>query len=182
MFGTLSNFILKIFGWQAINRLESRPGNCIIIVAPHTSLWDFIIGRLSLSAYNLKGKFLIKKKYFRFPFKHLLKWAGGIPVDIEHGSNAAKHAIQIFKDSKDLCLIITPEGTRAYTKHWKKGYYFIAMAAKVPIVMGYVDYREKICCMDNILMPSGDYEKDFKIITDFYRGKVGRHPERFNLS
>ncbi len=157
-------------------------GNCILIVAPHTSLWDFILGRIALSSMNHKGKFLIKKEMFRFPFKHLLTWFGGIPVDRGHGNRVVKPLVEIINKSQKFFLIITPEGTRARTENWKKGYYFIAMAAQVPILLGYIDYTEKVCCISKVLHPSGNYEEDFKIIQDFYRGRKGRHPERFNLS
>lgn len=178
-----SRFILKIFGWKPISQIPKDLGNCIFIVAPHTSFWDFPIGRLSASAYKLNVKFMIKKEYFRFPLKRFLLWLGGIPVDREHGSNVTKHVVDVFKNSKDLCLIITPEGTRKYTKRWKKGYYFIATAAKVPILLCYVDYKEKVCCVSDVVIhPSGNYEEDLKIIEDFYRGRVARHPEKFNLS
>jgi 1-acyl-sn-glycerol-3-phosphate acyltransferase len=179
----LSRFILKLFGWKAVLKLAQPIGNCIFIVAPHTSFWDFPIGRFSASAYKLNVKFMIKKEYFRFPIKHFLLWIGGIPVDREHGSNVAKHVVDIFKDSKDLCLIITPEGTRKFTKHWKRGYYFIATAAEIPIVLCYVDYKEKVCCVSDVkIYPSGNYEEDFKIIEQFYKGRVAKFPENFNLS
>lgn len=176
-------FILRLFGWKPVFLMPEKIGNCIFLVAPHTSFWDFPIGLFSAIAYKLNVKFMIKKEYFHFPFKLLLKWSGGIPVDRAHGSNVTKHVVDIFKNSKDLCLIITPEGTRKYTSNWKKGYYFIATAANIPIVLCYVDYKEKVCCVsDVIIYPSGNYEEDFKIIEKFYKGRVARHPEKFNLS
>ncbi len=180
--GLISTSILKIFGWKALYTVKEPLDSYIIIVAPHTSLWDFIIGRLTMSALNLHGKFMIKKEMFRFPFKHLLTWFGGVPVDRKNGSNVVKPIVDLLKKSHDFGLVITPEGTRKLTTHWKKGYYFIAHAANVPIVLGYVDYKQKICCVADVLHPTGNYEEDFKIIQEFYRGRVGRHPERFNLS
>jgi 1-acyl-sn-glycerol-3-phosphate acyltransferase len=179
----LAQFILGLFGWKAVFQAERPLGNCVMIVAPHTSYWDFVIGRLSLFVGKFNGKFLIKKEYFHFPFRHLLKWFGCMPVDRERGSNAVKHVVDIFKNSNDLSLIITPEGTRSYTAHWKKGYYFIASAAKIPIVLAYVDYKEKVCCVSNVkIYPSGNYEEDLKKIEQFYRGKVAKFPKDFNLS
>jgi len=179
--GFIAQTILKTIGWKMIYSLDEPVDNCIIIVAPHTSLWDFIFGRITLSAMNLHGKFLIKKEMFRFPFKHLLLWFGGILVDRGHGSKVIKPLVEIFHKSHKFCIIITPEGTRARTENWKKGYYVIATAAQVPILLGYIDYSEKVCCISKILHPTGNYEEDFKIIQDYYRGRKGRHPERFNL-
>jgi len=179
----ISRFLLWLFGWKPVLKIPKPIGNCIFLVAPHTSFWDFIIGRLSLSAMKLKGKFLIKKESFHFPLKNLLIWGGGIPVDREHASKVTRHVVDIFKNSENLSLIITPEGTRKYTAHWKKGFYFIALAANIPIVLCYVDYKEKICCVSDVkIYPSGNYEEDFKIIEKFYKGKVAKFPEDFNLS
>ncbi|HOY32169.1 MAG TPA: 1-acyl-sn-glycerol-3-phosphate acyltransferase [Bacteroidales bacterium] len=179
----LSRFILKLFGWKPVYRMPANIGNCILLVAPHTSFWDFPIGRLSAYAYKLKVNFLIKKEYFHFPIRHFLMWIGGIPVDREHGSNVARHVVDVFKNSANLCLVITPEGTRKYTEHWKKGYYFIATAAQIPIVLCYVDYKEKVCCVsDVVIYPGGNYEKDFETIKQFYKGRVAKFPEDFNLS
>ncbi len=178
-----SKFLLGLFGWKPVLMLEKPLGNCILLVAPHTSFWDFIIGRLSLSSLKLNGNFFIKKEYFRFPFKHLFLWIGGLPVDRKKGGNTAKRGVEIFKTAEEFVLIITPEGTRKYTEHWKKGYYFIAMAAKVPIVLCYVDYKEKVCCVSDVkIYPTGNYEEDFKQIQKFYKGRVAKFPKDFNLS
>ncbi|MEI6122039.1 MAG: 1-acyl-sn-glycerol-3-phosphate acyltransferase [Bacteroidota bacterium] len=180
--GFISKSILKVFGWKALYTVKEPLDTYIIIVAPHTSFWDFIIGRLTMSALNLHGKFLIKKEMFKFPVKQLLKWAGGIPVDRGQGSNVIKPVVELLKKSHNFGIVITPEGTRKYTTKWKKGYYFIAHAANVPIALGYVDYAEKVCCVADVLHTTGNYEADFEIIQDFYRDRVARHPERFNLS
>ncbi len=180
--GFISKSILKVAGWKALYTVKEPTDNFIIIVAPHTSSWDFVLGRLTMSALNLHGKFLIKKEWFRFPFGTLLKWFGGVPVDRSKGSNSIKPIVELFNSSHNFCLVITPEGTRKYTKNWKRGYYFIANAAKVPIVLSYIDYKEKVCCISDVLHTSGNYEEDFKIIEDFYRGRTARHPERYNLS
>jgi hypothetical protein len=112
----------------------------------------------------------------------LLRSSGGIPVDRGHGSNVVKPVVEIIKNSKVFHLVITPEGQRKLTKNWKRGYYFIATAANIPIVLGYIDYKEKVCATTQVLYPTGNYEEDFKIIEDYYRGRHARHPERFNLS
>lgn len=173
--------ILKVFGWKSYLSVERPEGNFVLIVAPHTSWIDFIIGRFALSALNLHGKFLIKKEMFKFPFGIFLKLFGGYPVDRMNGSNVVKPIIELFKRKKHYCIIITPEGTRKRTENWKKGYYFIAQSVKVPIYCGYVDYHEKVCNIGKIIIPSGNYEVDFEIIKEFYKGRKGKFPEEFNL-
>jgi len=180
--GFTSRTILKMIGWKAVNTVSDFPDKCIITSAPHTSLWDFVLGRMCMWALDIESNFLIKQEMFRFPFRHLLLWSGGLPVDRKQGSNFVKSVVDIIKSSDKFHLVITPEGTRKLTKNWKRGYYFIAHAANIPIVLGYIDYKEKACAMTQVLYPTGNYEEDLKIIEAFYRGHVAKHPENFNLS
>lgn len=177
---TISKIILKIWGWKVSMAVE-KTQRCILIVAPHTSYFDFVIGKIALSALGLRSRFMIKKEAFRFPLNLVLLPLGGIPVDRNHGNSVAKHMVELIRNSDEICLVITPEGTRRKVRQWKKGYYFLAQAADVPIYLGYVDYSTRICHIGHILEPSGDYEKDFGTIASFYKGKKGRHPERFSL-
>jgi 1-acyl-sn-glycerol-3-phosphate acyltransferase len=179
---TISKVVLWIIGWKAVNLLDVLPDKYIITSAPHTSLWDFVLGRLCLWSLGVKCKVLIKKEMFKFPYTHLLRWSGGVPVDRGHGNKVVKPIVDIIHNSQKFTLLITPEGTRELTQNWKKGYYFIASAANIPIVLGYIDYDEKVCALVKVLQPTGNYEEDFKIMEDFYRGRKARHPERFNLS
>jgi 1-acyl-sn-glycerol-3-phosphate acyltransferase len=180
--GFTSRTILKMIGWKAVNTVKDFPDKCIITSAPHTSFWDFVLGRLCMWALDIESNFLIKQEMFRFPFRHLLLWSGGTPVDRGRGSNLVKPIVDIIKKTDKFHLVITPEGTRKLTKNWKRGYYFIAHAANIPIVLGYIDYKEKVCAMTQVLYPTGHYEEDFKIIETFYRGHVAKNPEWFNLS
>ena len=155
----------------------------IVIMAPHTSMWDFVIGRLGFSVLNVPVRFLIKKEMFRFPFGGLLKALGGIPVDRGKRNNMVDYVIHLFETHDDLVVVITPEGTRKYTEHWKKGFWYIAEKAKLKIVLGFLDYKKKEGGVGNLIItPTPDFNADFKIIQDFYKGKTARHPEKFNLS
>jgi 1-acyl-sn-glycerol-3-phosphate acyltransferase len=179
--GLFARTLLRTFGWKSLFSAPKPEGNFVLIVAPHTSWWDFVVGRFALSAMNLHGRFIIKKEMFKFPFGIFLKLFGGYPVDRMNGSNVVKPIIELFSRKKNYCIIITPEGTRKRTEHWKKGYYFIAHSVKVPIYCGYVDYQEKLCNIGLIVHPSGNYDADFEIIKEFYKGRKGKFPEEFNL-
>ncbi len=151
-------------------------------MAPHTSNWDFVIGRLAFITQGVKVYAMIKKESFFFPLGLVLKMLGGIPVDRSHSQNTVKSVTRHFDDSERFFLIITPEGTRKRVERWKKGFYFIALTAKVPIIMGYLDYGKKEGGLGPVLYPSGDFEADFRVIEDFYRDKQARHPHKFNLT
>jgi 1-acyl-sn-glycerol-3-phosphate acyltransferase len=178
----ISGQILKLFGWKVIGRIPVDVRKCVVIVAPHTSYWDFVWGRLAYWDMGVKVKFLIKKEVFVFPFGGLLKHLGGIPVNRKSGANMVEVISRMFSKYNSLIITITPEGTRKKVTNWKKGFYYIALKAKVPIALGILDYKTKECGIGKILTPTGDLEKDFKMIEDFYRGRTGKHPEKYNLT
>jgi 1-acyl-sn-glycerol-3-phosphate acyltransferase len=177
----LSRFILRLFGWKIHSVIPAGTKKAVIIAAPHTSNLDFFIGRLAYWAMGVKIKFLIKKEAFTFPYGGLLKWSGGIPVDRSRNNRMVDQISQMMIRSESFFIMITPEGTRKPNPQWKKGFYHIAMAAGVPIAIGYLDYGKKEGGIGKMLIPTGNYEEDLKVIKDFYRDKTGRHPERFDL-
>ena len=181
MFGRLSKFILHLLGWHTSGYLPPGINQAVMIVAPHTSTWDFVIGRLTFAGTGPKLRVLIKKEAFIFPLNILLKALGGIPVDRGKKNNMVEHVASFFKKYKSIVVVITPEGTRRLSRHWKKGFYMIALEAKVPIALAFIDYSNKSGGVGHLLYPSGDLEKDMEIIYDFYKDKTGRHPERFHL-
>ena len=151
-------------------------------MAPHTSMWDFVIGRLAWFVLGLKVKFFMKKEIFFFPLGHFIKWLGGIPVDRSKSGRLVDHIATIFGQRDSFYLVITPEGTRSLNKNWKKGFYYISLKANVPIALGYLNYKKKNGGIGTIFNPSDDYAKDLEMIEQFYKGKGARHPEKFNLS
>ena len=181
MLGRISHLILNLFGWHTSGTLPPGIDNAVMIVAPHTSAWDFVIGRLTFYGTGPKLRVLIKKEAFFFPLGFLLKLLGGVPVDRGKKNYMVENVASLFKEYKSLVVVITPEGTRRVVRHWKKGFYMIAMEAKVPIALAFIDYRNKTGGVGSLLYPSGDFDKDMEIIYDFYRDKTPRHPERFYL-
>ncbi|MCF8369275.1 MAG: lysophospholipid acyltransferase family protein [Bacteroidales bacterium] len=178
----IAKIILRLFGWRVTVGMPADVPKCVVVVAPHTSMWDFVIGRLCYFELGLKVKFLIKKEMFFFPLGPIVKWLGGIPVDRSKSGNLVDIVAGYFSQYDSLYITITPEGTRKKVENWKKGFYYIALKAKVPIALGILDYKEKIGGVGKVFTPSGNYEEDFKIVKEFYKGKGARHPEKFNLS
>ena len=139
-------------------------------------------GRLTYWASDVNIRILIKKESFIFPVGFLLRKLGGIPVDRGKKNNMVTKAVELLTQNESMVIVITPEGTRKLSRQWKKGFYVIAIEAKVPIVLAYIDYKTKTGGVGEIFYPTGDYEKDMVYILDFYKGKTARHPELFNLS
>lgn len=178
----ISKFILWLTGWKIIGRFPKDLKKCVVVMAPHTSMWDFVWGRIAYWVLRVKVKFLIKKESFDTFYGGLVKWAGGIPVDRKNSANMVETVARMFNHYDSLFITITPEGTRKYSPNWKKGFYYIALKAKVPIALGFLDYAKKEGGVGKIFTPSGNFEEDFKMIEDFYRGMKGRFPENFNLN
>lgn len=178
----ISKFILKITSWSIVGGIPADIKKCLVVMAPHTSMWDFIWGRLAFWALDVKAKFLMKKEMFNPVFKPFLLWMGGIPIDRSKSSNTVEAIADLFNHYDSLCITVTPEGTRKLNPDWKKGFYYIALQAEVPIALGFLDYEKKEGGIGKLIIPSGDFENDFKIVEDFYRGHKAKHPEKFNLS
>ncbi len=176
----ISKFILKTFGWKEIGAFPDLK-KCVVIIAPHTSLMDFVIGKLYYSSIRTKPKFIIKKEFFVFPFGYILKALGGIAVDRKKGVSIIEQIVEEFKNSENLIVNITPEGTRKKVKRWKKGFYQIAEKANLPIAVSCIDYKKKQMGVIAVFYTTGDYNKDIKEIRNYYKGISGKHPEKFYI-
>lgn len=178
----IAKFILRLNGWNITGGIPEGIKKCVVTMAPHTSMWDFVWGRLAYWVLGVNAKFLIKKEMFGSVSGPVLKWLGGIPVDRSKSTNAVDAVADLFNNYDSLFMTITPEGTRNLNPEWKKGFYYIALKADVPIALGFLDYKKKEGGIGKILIPSGNIEEDLKIVEDFYRGRIAKHPEKYNLS
>lgn len=177
MIPTFSKFLLQILGWRVVpNDIVQK--KYIIIGAPHTSNWDFPLSLLALSALGLKFSWIGKHTLFQAPFGYFFHLLGGIPVDRSVRLSFLESMTKRFNDTENLKLAIAPEGTRSRKNHWKTGFYYIAVAAKVPIALAYIDYSKKILGIGPLLSPSGDIEHDFESIRSFYSDKTGKFPDK----
>ena len=131
---------------------------------------------------KLKIRVLIKKEVFVWPVAGLLRHLGGVPVARGQKNNMVEQVAELFDKNETMVVVITPEGTRRRVRHWKKGFYQIAMAAKVPIALAYIDYRTKTGGICPLFYPTGNYEADIAVIMDFYKDKKCRFPDQFNTT
>ena len=173
-----SQLIFKLFGWEIDENAPKGLKKCVICMGPHTSNFDFILGKLAFMQYGVKGSFLIKKELFFFPLGLILKAMGGIPVDRKSNNNFTEQAVEYFKNNDTMYMVFTPEGTRGYNPKWKKGFYYIAQNANVPIYLAYVDYSKKKGGFLELFEPTGDVEADMKLIKSKLSKFKGRFPEK----
>jgi 1-acyl-sn-glycerol-3-phosphate acyltransferase len=170
--------ILKMLGWRTSD-IPIDSSKYVLIGAPHTSNWDFVIGYMVMTAVGLKLNWVGKHTIFRKPFGWIMKWLGGIPVDRGRSRNFVEQVVQSFNSHEKLIVAIAPEGTRKRTEFWKSGFYHIAQSAGVPIVLGFVDYGRKTGGFEKFIYPSGDISKDLDQISDFYQSVDAKFPENF---
>lgn len=180
----LAACILKWLGWKAVGEWPRGVDKLVIVVAPHTSNWDLLYGLCIIFIKNIPAKFAIKKEVMFFPLGPILKWLGAISINRNLKKNAfhkrsqVDMMVQMFQTHRRLGLTIAPEGTRQYVARWKTGFYQIAMTAKVPIMLAFIDYAKKEVGLGPIFYPTGNIEQDMPQIKAFYRDKTAKYPEQ----
>lgn len=157
------------------------PDKCIIVLAPHTSNWDFFYGLLYRSTLGIKAKFLIKDFWFRFPFGFFMERIGGVAVNRREHNNMTDELARLFEDNESLHLAITPEGTRKPNENWKTGFYHIATKAQVPVALAYIDYKHKVVGISQIFNLTGNKERDLMHIKNAYSAEQARYPKKFKI-
>lgn len=171
-------WLLKLFGWKIDDRVPNGVKKAVVVMGPHTSNWDFVIGKIAFAHYKVNAKFLIKKDLFFFPLGPILKAMGGVPVDRKKSNNnITEQAVKYLNENEKCFMVFTPEGTRSYQPKWKRGFYYIAQNAHVPIYIGYIDYKRKIGGFHSLFTPTGDVEADINYLKSVLSQYQGRVPE-----
>lgn len=156
------------------------PGKKFVLVGyPHTSNWDFLYALLWGMASGTRFRWVGKKQLFPPVVGVVMRWLGGIPVDrSKAGGDFVKQVARIFEQHDNLWVVVAAEGTRSRAPYWKSGFYYMALEAKVPIALAYIDYSRKEVGIGGYFTPSGHIEAEFEQIKAFYADKVGRDPSK----
>ena len=171
---------LKLTGWKVEGALPAEASKSVFIAAPHTSNWDLPYTLMVCFVLRANIVWMGKSSIFKWPFGSVMRWLGGISVNREQSTNLVAASAQALAAADDsVQLIVPPEGTRGKTRHWKTGFYYIALQAKVPIVMAYMDYSQKRSGLGPLFYPSGDIEKDMVAIKAFYAPMKGKNKSQF---
>lgn len=174
----LCKTILRAAGWRVRITVPDYP-KCIICVAPHTSNWDFILGKLAYGSVGRHAGFLMKESWFFFPMGCIFRAMGGIPVPRRRGSSLVEEIVRKFRASERMSIAITPEGTRSRTTQWRHGFLHIALQAEVPIVLGAIDFGTKEIIIEQTFHPTSDVDADMARIKAYYSRFTARYPEKF---
>lgn len=174
----IAKFIFyKLMGWKIRGDFDRKIKKSVVIVIPHTSWHDFYIGVFTRRILKVQINFVGKKELFKWPFGAYFRWMGGVPLDRTSGQNKVEAIAQIFKNKEEFRLSIAPEGTRKKVSVWKTGYYYIAMAAEVPIICVAFDYENKEVIIHDAFYPTGDIESDSKKLRTVFKGVIGKKKE-----
>jgi len=174
---SIARFILRLTGWRT-EIISPHTSHYVVIGAPHTSTWDFFVMLLLMAAERIPIRWLGKDSLFRWPLGILMRSLGAIPVNRRESNNLVDQIAAKFDEHDEIIIGLAPEGTRNKTSRWRTGFYYIALKTDVPIVMAYIDYKNKLCGLGPSIKPTGDIHADFKIIREFYSGIVGKHPHK----
>lgn len=180
MITAISKYLLGVGGWKFVGDMPQQKKG-VIIAAPHTSNWDFIWAKLAFLSLKIPTTILMKKEMFFFPLGNILRGLGVMPVNRSKSSNLVEQLCVEFKKRETLYITLSPEGSRSKREHWKRGFYYIAMGAGVPIYIGIINYQDKTMRIGAEFVPTGDVEADMKIIKNFYRNSKPKFPDRFAI-
>lgn len=168
---------LRFFGWEVEGGAPGVP-KAVVIAYPHTTNWDLPFTLAVAYALDVDVHWLGKKSLFRAPYGWFMRWVGGIAVERSRSTNLVDSIVGTLAPIREILVIIPPEGTRSQSGRWKSGFYWVAVGAELPIILGYLDYKRKRGGLGEIFYPSGDIEADFGKIRDFYSGVTGKFPEK----
>lgn len=161
--------------WPALDKM-------VLVAAPHTSNWDGIYMLATAGYFRVKLKWMGKKSLTTGPFGGVVKWLGCVAIDRAAANDVVRTMADAFARETQMVLAIPPEGTRSATREWKTGFYHIARAANVPIVLSVLDYGAKTASLAAVVRASGDYDADLAIIQGYYASATGKHADKFKIT
>jgi 1-acyl-sn-glycerol-3-phosphate acyltransferase len=169
----VSRWLLRATGWKMVGQ---APASGILVGAPHTSNWDFVLMLLVMRSAGLSQLVLIKESLFWQPLGWFLRSCGGIPVERNNPTGLVMNLVARLRENQRQLLVIAPEGRRRKGEYWKSGFYHIATRAQLPMVLAFIDGPTRTVGFGPTLMPSGDVRADMDLLREFYADKQGLRP------
>jgi 1-acyl-sn-glycerol-3-phosphate acyltransferase len=166
---SLFDFVFQASGWKVVGNVPIHLAKSLTIVCPHATWKDFLVGLGARSMMNMPIFFWGKKELFDGFKGNIFRWLGGYPVDRSRNNNLVVSIVDIYNAKDSFHAVLAPEGTRKNVEALKTGFYYIAVQAKVPIIMIGFDYVNKEIRIRDPFMPTGDFEKDKIVIAEYYQ-------------
>ncbi len=177
VFRALGRSLLRLFGWRFEGTLPNRE-KLLIIAAPHTTAWDFVLGMVALLALGVRVSWLGIDWVARYP---VMRWIGGIPIEPGATQGVVEESIERFESRERFVLGLSPEGSRKKVVPWRTGFYRIALGARAPILLVSIDFSIRLLRLGPLLVPSGDLDADMETIRAFYAEYTEKYPDRFGI-
>jgi 1-acyl-sn-glycerol-3-phosphate acyltransferase len=174
----LALIAMRLTGWRIAGEFPNLR-QFVVIVAPHTSNWDFFVGVMAMFAIGFRGTFLGKNTLFRWPTGGVMRWLGGVPVDRDNPNNLVQQTIEYFRSRPQLLLALSPEGTRKKLPAWRTGFWYVAEGAGVPIVPVAFDYPAKLITIFPPVATTGDIDADIARLRSHYNARMAKHPAQY---
>ncbi len=175
----IGRLVLRVCRWRIAGQLPNQP-RFISVVAPHTSLWDFLTAIATMLAIGYHGHFLMAAGYFWWPLGSFLRWFGGVPVNQSARQDLVAQLVTRFNEHDRFILALFPEGHRRKMSRWKTGFLHIAAGAKLPYQLVSLDYRKRMTIFGPVLETSGDVDADLAAVRSHFQGATGKHPNLFD--
>jgi 1-acyl-sn-glycerol-3-phosphate acyltransferase len=167
--------LMSVFGWRIAADLPNLP-KFVLVGAPHTSNWDFLLTMATQFALGVRISWLAKRSLFRWPFGGVMSWLGGVAVNrSSRSSGIVEQTVEAFNSRDKFIIAVMPEGTRSRVSRWKTGFYRIAEGANVPVVLVRFDYGRKVMGIGPTIEPTGDVEADMMLIQSYYQDVKGKN-------
>jgi 1-acyl-sn-glycerol-3-phosphate acyltransferase len=177
LFRRLGLWVLQIAGWRFDGALPDLP-KFVLIVAHHTSNWDFPIGLAAKWAWGLDVRWLGKASLFRGPLGWFMRANGGVPVDRTNRGQLVEQTTQAFTSREQFVLVLAPEGTRQRVTEWRSGFWHVAKAANVPIVCVGMDWGRKVLRLGpTVMADEDDAAVGIARVRGYFDDVRGYHPE-----
>ncbi len=180
----IGKFMLWIKGWKVVLQGDvDNLNRCILVVAPHTANEEYLLGNYAYWSLGKPLKVIIKDQHTKAWYGFIVKAIGGIGIDRSQKNDLVNFVANEFKKS-DFSLVITPEGTRSWVPKWRKGFYYMALAAQVPLVLAAGDFKKKIVYLGKKIsvedLNTRSYESIMAELEEYYKGITPKYPEKWN--
>lgn len=174
--GRIARLALRLAGWRTEGTVPERG---VLVGAPHTSNWDWVMTILLAWSYGIDIRLMVKKELFRGPLALVLKATHAVPIDRRNPAADVRDLLAEAEGDHPWVLGIAAEGTRSRGEYWKSGFYRIAQQTGLPITLAFLDVPSRTVGWGPTFHPTGDVKADMDVLREFYADKTGFHPEGF---
>jgi 1-acyl-sn-glycerol-3-phosphate acyltransferase len=173
---TIARLALRATGWRTVGTVPLRG---VLVGAPHTSNWDWVLTLLLGWDYRIQIKLLVKQEFFKGPLAPLMRATGAVALDRDNPGETVRQLLAEAEGDEPFVLGLAAEGTRSRGEYWKSGFYRIAQQSGLPITLAYLDAPSRVVGWGPTFAPTGDVSADMDRVREFYADKTGIRPEGF---